>query len=107
MAVVGTASTWLPWLRYDDRPIFSFYAVAILPFMVLALTLVIGKLIGRSREPSPRRTSGWSSPASFVVLALLELRVVLADLDRPAAHPLGVAGPDLVPPLDLTPPPRL
>ena len=29
VAVVGTASTWLPWLQYDDRPIFLFYAVAI------------------------------------------------------------------------------
>ena len=27
-------STWLPWLQYDDRPIFFYYAIAILPFMV-------------------------------------------------------------------------
>ena len=31
--VVGTGSTWLPWLQYDDRPIFLFYAVATLPFV--------------------------------------------------------------------------
>ena len=65
------ASTWLPWLQYDDRPIFLFYAVAILPFVVLALTLAIGKLIGRSRAPSPRRTAGVVVGGSFVVLTLL------------------------------------
>ena len=37
LCVVGVASTWLPWLLYDDRPIFSFYAVLSLPFVVLAL----------------------------------------------------------------------
>ena len=71
VAVVGAASTWLPWLQYDDRPIFLFYAVATLPFVVLALTLSIGKLIGRSRAPSPRRTLGVVVAGSFVVLTVL------------------------------------
>jgi dolichyl-phosphate-mannose--protein O-mannosyl transferase len=71
VAVVGTASTWLPWLQYDSRPIFLFYAVAILPFVVLALTLAIGKLIGSSRAPTPRRTAGVVVGGSFVVLTLL------------------------------------
>ena len=71
VAVVGTASTWLPWMQYDSRPIFLFYAVAILPFVVLALTLTIGKLIGRSRAPSPRRTAGVVVAGSFVVLTVL------------------------------------
>jgi dolichyl-phosphate-mannose-protein mannosyltransferase len=71
VAVVGTASTWLPWLQYDQRPIFSFYAVATLPFVVIALTLAIGKLIGRSRAPSPRRTAGVVVAGSFVVLTVL------------------------------------
>jgi len=71
VAVVGTASTWLPWLQYDARPIFLFYAVAILPFVVLALTLTIGKLIGPSRAPSPRRTAGIVVGGAFVVLTVL------------------------------------
>jgi len=71
VAVVGTAATWLPWLQYDTRPIFLFYAVAILPFVVLALTLTIGKLIGGSRAPSPRRTAGIVAGGAFVVLTVL------------------------------------
>lgn len=71
VAVVGVASTWLPWLMYDTRPIFLFYAVAILPFLVLALTLSIGKLIGSSRAPSRRRTVGVVVAGSFLVLTVL------------------------------------
>ncbi|NPC97394.1 phospholipid carrier-dependent glycosyltransferase [Nocardioides sp. zg-DK7169] len=71
VAVVGTASTWLPWMLYDDRPIFLFYAVMTLPFVVLALTLAMGRLIGPSRVPSARRTTGVIVSGAFVVLAVL------------------------------------
>ncbi|WP_231123289.1 dolichyl-phosphate-mannose--protein mannosyltransferase [Nocardioides sambongensis] len=71
VAVVGTLSTWLPWMQYDDRPIFFFYAIAILPFLVMALTLAIGTLIGPSRRPSNRRTVGVVVGGAFVVLVLV------------------------------------
>ena len=71
IAVVGTLSTWLPWLQYDDRPIFSFYAIVTLPFIIIALTLAIGSLIGPSTEPSRRRTVGVIISGAYVVLALL------------------------------------
>jgi dolichyl-phosphate-mannose--protein O-mannosyl transferase len=69
--VVGTTSSWLPWLVYDERPIFSFYAVVTLPFLVLALTLAAGKLIGPSRAPTRRRTAGVVVVGSFLVLVVL------------------------------------
>jgi dolichyl-phosphate-mannose--protein O-mannosyl transferase len=71
VAVVGTGSTWLPWLLYDDRPIFLFYAIACLPFVVLATVLAMGKLIGPSDAPSPRRTAGVVVAGSWFVLVLL------------------------------------
>jgi dolichyl-phosphate-mannose-protein mannosyltransferase len=71
VAVVGTLTTWLPWMLYDDRPIFYFYAIAILPFIVMALTLSIGTLIGPSRLPSTRRTIGVVVSGAFVVLVLV------------------------------------
>ncbi|MGZ6745608.1 MAG: dolichyl-phosphate-mannose--protein mannosyltransferase [Nocardioides sp.] len=71
VAIVGTATTWLPWLQYDDRPIFIFYAVTTLPFVVLALTLVLGRLIGSAGARRPRRTAGVVVAGSFVVLVLL------------------------------------
>jgi dolichyl-phosphate-mannose--protein O-mannosyl transferase len=71
VAVVGTLSTWLPWLQYDDRPIFIFYAVTTIPFMVLAITLLMGRLLGASSAPTPRRTAGVIVSGAFFVLVLL------------------------------------
>jgi dolichyl-phosphate-mannose--protein O-mannosyl transferase len=71
VAVVGALVTWLPWLHFDDRPIFIFYAIATLPFMVLALTLLIGQLIGPSRLPSTRRTTGIVVGGAYVIVAIL------------------------------------
>ena len=71
VSVVGALSAWLPWLMYDDRPIFFFYAIAVLPFLVVALTLAMGTLIGPSRHSSTRRTVGVVVAGSFFVLALL------------------------------------
>jgi dolichyl-phosphate-mannose-protein mannosyltransferase len=71
IAVVGAASTWLPWFLYDGRPIFSFYSVITLPFLVLALTLAIGRILGPSTDPTPRRTVGVVVAGSYVVLVLI------------------------------------
>ncbi len=71
VTIVGTLTTWLPWLMYDDRPIFLFYAVVTLPFLVLAVTLAMGKLIGSSPVPSARRTTGIVVAGSFFVLVLV------------------------------------
>ena len=55
--VVGVLTTWLPWFRYDDRQIFFYYAISIIPFTIIAVTLVLGKLIGPPGllHPSHRR----------------------------------------------------
>jgi dolichyl-phosphate-mannose-protein mannosyltransferase len=71
IALVGVASTWLPWFQYDGRPIFSFYAVTTLPFLVLAITLALGKILGPSTAPTPRRTAGVVIGGSYVVLVML------------------------------------
>ena len=71
VAVVGTLSTWLPWLQYDDRPIFSFYAIITIPFLVLAATLLMGRMLGSSSAPTPRRTAGVIVSGAFFVLVLL------------------------------------
>jgi dolichyl-phosphate-mannose--protein O-mannosyl transferase len=71
VGVVGVGSTWLPWLLYDDRPIFIFYAIACLPFLVLALTMALGSMVGPSDEVTPRRTTGVVIAGSYVVLVVL------------------------------------
>ncbi len=71
LVVVGIASTWLPWLRYADRPIFSYYAVAVLPFLVLGLTLALGEILGRSAAAPGRRAWGAVVAGGVLVLTML------------------------------------
>ncbi len=71
VVVVGVLTTWLPWIRYDDRPIFSYYAIAIIPFTVLALTLCLGMMMGGPRASEARRTWGTAFAGAFVVLVVL------------------------------------
>ncbi|MGH3368569.1 MAG: dolichyl-phosphate-mannose--protein mannosyltransferase [Nocardioidaceae bacterium] len=71
LALVGVAATWLPWLRYDDRPIFSFYAVATIPFTVVAVTLLLGRLLGASRTSYRTRLAGTVVAGTFVTLVVV------------------------------------
>jgi dolichyl-phosphate-mannose-protein mannosyltransferase len=71
LVVVGLLSTWGPFLPYGDRPIFSFYAVVTLPFTVLALTLVLGRVLGSPRAPRLRRTMGATMAGAVVVLVMV------------------------------------
>lgn len=52
--VVAVAATWLPWFQYTARPLFFFYAIAIVPFSVIALALVLGLVLGKVGSPGRR-----------------------------------------------------
>jgi dolichyl-phosphate-mannose-protein mannosyltransferase len=56
--LVAVAASWVPWFRYDDRPIFSFYATAIVPFLCAALAMVLGMILGPADGSSRRRIGG-------------------------------------------------
>lgn len=71
LVLVGVATAWLPFFRYADRPIFSFYAVVILPFTVIATCLLLGRLLGSVSAGRRRRTVGATVGGAFVVLVIL------------------------------------
>jgi dolichyl-phosphate-mannose-protein mannosyltransferase len=71
LVTIGIAVTWLPWFRYDDRPIFSYYAVTILPFLVLGVTLLLGEMLGRKDASQLRRTVGAAAAGSVVIVAMM------------------------------------
>ncbi len=71
LVTVGIVVTWLPWLRYSDRPIFSYYAIVSLPFLVLGATLLLGEMLGRADATRARRAVGAAAAGSVVVLATL------------------------------------
>ncbi|MFT4265304.1 MAG: phospholipid carrier-dependent glycosyltransferase [Nocardioides sp.] len=69
VAVVGVASSWLPWFQYAGRPIFSYYSIVSLPFTVVALALAAGVIIGPSAT-GRRRTIGTAVVGTFTILVV-------------------------------------
>jgi dolichyl-phosphate-mannose--protein O-mannosyl transferase len=73
--LISVAAGWLPWFWFawhDHRTEFSFYAVAFDPFIVIAITLCIGLIIGPSLARPARRATG-------AIAAGVYLLAVLAD----------------------------
>ncbi|WP_232524928.1 dolichyl-phosphate-mannose--protein mannosyltransferase [Nocardioides mangrovicus] len=71
VVVVGVLTSWLPWFRYDDRPIFSYYAIVTEPFLVLGLVLVLGRIWGSLSDSPRRRRYGVLVAGAYVVLVAL------------------------------------
>lgn len=45
LILLGVASTYLPWFAFQDRPLFYFYSITILPFLVLAIIYCFNLII--------------------------------------------------------------
>ncbi|MFT3888948.1 MAG: phospholipid carrier-dependent glycosyltransferase [Arachnia sp.] len=52
--LIGIASTWIPWFRFADRPLFFFYTIMIIPFSCIVLAMALGKLLGPAHHPERR-----------------------------------------------------
>ncbi|WP_054010221.1 dolichyl-phosphate-mannose--protein mannosyltransferase [Arthrobacter sp. ERGS1:01] len=68
--LVGFAAGFVPWLLYPERTIFFFYAIAYEPFMILAVTMVLGMIMGKVGSPPWRRAQGALFAGIFVILAV-------------------------------------
>ena len=55
--VVGVLSSWLPWFAFQSRPLFFFYAIAIIPFSVMAISLCAGWILGDEHTGDRRMVS--------------------------------------------------
>ena len=53
--VIAAMSTYLPWFFSGTRPIFFFYSITIIPFTVIALSLVLGLILGPANGRHRRR----------------------------------------------------
>ncbi len=65
---------WLPWVYFsiaDDRTMFFFYALPLLPFLVLALTMAAGMIIGPADAGSPRRLAGSAIVGAYALLVIV------------------------------------
>ncbi|MBO3745405.1 phospholipid carrier-dependent glycosyltransferase [Streptosporangiaceae bacterium NEAU-GS5] len=69
--LLGYAVGWVPWFYFalaDHRTMFLFYMAPVLPFMILAITLVSGLLIGGPE--ARRRPVGTAVVGAFALLAI-------------------------------------
>ena len=55
-ALSGVVAGWIPWFAYADRPVFTFYAVAILPWLALTLTWAARRLLRWSEATDHQRS---------------------------------------------------
>lgn len=54
----GVAAGWLPWFHYQERTIFLFYAVVFVPFLCLAVAMMIGAMLGPAAGTATKRELG-------------------------------------------------
>nr|WP_232247472.1 phospholipid carrier-dependent glycosyltransferase [Kitasatospora azatica] len=64
----GLGAGLLPWFEYQQRTIFLFYAVAFVPFLVLAVTILVGALIGPATASYERRLVGGAAAGVLVLV---------------------------------------
>ncbi len=69
--LAGLAGGWLPWFQFQERTIYTFYAVAFVPWVVLAVTYVLGLVIGPVTAPPRRRLLGVGAAGAYVVTCVV------------------------------------
>ncbi|MFI8256947.1 dolichyl-phosphate-mannose--protein mannosyltransferase [Streptomyces filamentosus] len=64
----AVAAGWVPWFLYQERTIFVFYAVVFVPYLCLAVAMMIGAIIGPKGSTERRRTFGAVAAGCLVLL---------------------------------------
>ncbi|WP_406335450.1 dolichyl-phosphate-mannose--protein mannosyltransferase [Streptomyces zaomyceticus] len=64
----GIAAGWVPWFLYQERTIFLFYAVVFVPFLCLAVAMMLGAIVGPAGSSERRRTFGAVAAGCIVLL---------------------------------------
>ncbi|CCK24590.1 glycosyl transferase [Streptomyces davaonensis JCM 4913] len=59
---------YLPWFLYQDRTIFSFYAVVFVPYLCLAVAMTLGAVASPRGASDTRRTVGVATTGVLVLL---------------------------------------
>ena len=69
--LLAVLAGWVPWLIYLDRTIFSFYSVVFLPYIAMALAMMIGALVGSPDASRDRRRTGTLVAAGILLLVVV------------------------------------
>ncbi len=79
--LAGIAGGYLPWFLYQSRTIYTFYSVAFVPWIVLALSYVLGMMLGPPTASLIRRRRGAWAAGAVVVVAVLSFWFFLPIYD--------------------------
>ena len=72
IVLVGFATSYLPWLLVPNRTIFQFYTVLMVPFMMLAIVLVLQRVTTPGDPERAREVHVWKIVTNvFVALAVI------------------------------------
>jgi len=74
LILMAFGAGYLPWLLYTERTVFQFYTIAFEPFMILALTFAIGRILGTRDDPA------WFRERGFVVVGFYLALVVAVSV---------------------------
>ena len=75
VAVLGTCSTWVPWIFTGRGAMFSFYSITMIPFMAIGLAMALGVILG-PRNGGQRRQSGAVIVGAIVALIVLDFAFI-------------------------------
>jgi dolichyl-phosphate-mannose-protein mannosyltransferase len=69
--LAGLLAGYVPWFQYEHRTIFTFYSVAFVPWVVLAVTYVLGLALGAPNASYRRRLWGGTAVGVYLVLTVV------------------------------------
>ncbi|MDQ1625546.1 MAG: dolichyl-phosphate-mannose-protein mannosyltransferase [Actinomycetota bacterium] len=78
--LAGIAGGYLPWFFFQGRTIYSFYAVAFVPYVVLAVTMCLGLMLGPPLASARRRQWGAAAVGGYLLVAVANFAWLLPVL---------------------------
>ena len=70
LVVIGFLFSWVPWVAQPGRTMFLFYALPLLPFLVLGLTTVAQLVLGPREASERRRTVGGIAVGAYLLIVV-------------------------------------
>jgi dolichyl-phosphate-mannose-protein mannosyltransferase len=69
--VLAVSAGWLTWFPFVSRTKFYYYAAQFEPFLILAIVLCLGLIIGSARASAARRSIGAAVTGAYLLVVLL------------------------------------
>jgi dolichyl-phosphate-mannose--protein O-mannosyl transferase len=70
-ALLGILAGWAGWVPFVSRTKFSYYALDFEPFIIIAIVLCLGLILGRAAARRPRRATGAALSGAYVIAVLV------------------------------------